>query len=96
MICSELRSVQESEELTVNTAATINNLSYYQQQSSALRNSHLAIAECKTKSSFVCTGYLVKKSTNDLCKINSFVFCCCCCGLSDDEVVTQLQYGRSA
>lgn len=45
----ELRSVQESEELTVNTAATINNLSYYQQQSSALRNSHLAIAELTMK-----------------------------------------------
>lgn len=45
----ELRSVEESEELTVNTAATINNLSYYQQQNSALRRSHLSITKLMMK-----------------------------------------------
>uniref|UniRef100_A0A8C6UIX9 Armadillo repeat containing 2 n=1 Tax=Neogobius melanostomus TaxID=47308 RepID=A0A8C6UIX9_9GOBI len=37
------------EELTVNTAATINNLSYYQQPNSALRNCHLTIAKLMMK-----------------------------------------------
>lgn len=44
---TELRSVQESEELLVNVAATINNLSFYQEDSSAIRQSQLAIAKCK-------------------------------------------------
>ncbi|XP_070843541.1 armadillo repeat-containing protein 2 [Chaetodon trifascialis] len=45
----ELRSVQESEELLVNVAATINNLSYYQGDSSVLRDSHLTIAKLTLK-----------------------------------------------
>ncbi|KAJ0060929.1 hypothetical protein NL108_001790, partial [Boleophthalmus pectinirostris] len=45
----ELRCVQESEELTVNSAATINNLSFYQQPNSALRNCHLTIAKLMMK-----------------------------------------------
>uniref|UniRef100_A0A3B4B5I9 Uncharacterized protein n=1 Tax=Periophthalmus magnuspinnatus TaxID=409849 RepID=A0A3B4B5I9_9GOBI len=45
----ELRCVQESEELTVNTAATINNLSYYEQPNSAVRNCHLTIAKLMMK-----------------------------------------------
>ncbi len=44
----ELRSVQESEELLVNVAATVNNLSFYQEESSVLRHSQLAIAKCET------------------------------------------------
>nr|XP_057913906.1 armadillo repeat-containing protein 2 isoform X2 [Doryrhamphus excisus] len=40
----ELRSVQESEELIVNVAATINNLTFYHKDSSALKRSQLAIA----------------------------------------------------
>lgn len=44
---TELRSVQESEELLVNVAATINNLSFYQEDSSAIRHSQLTIATCK-------------------------------------------------
>ncbi|XP_036941778.1 armadillo repeat-containing protein 2 [Acanthopagrus latus] len=45
----ELRSVQESEELLVNVAATINNLSFYQEESSVLRHSQLAIAKLMLK-----------------------------------------------
>ncbi|XP_035534132.1 armadillo repeat-containing protein 2 [Morone saxatilis] len=45
----ELRSVQGSEELLVNVAATINNLSFYQEESSVLRHSQLAIAELMLK-----------------------------------------------
>ncbi|KAM9339239.1 armadillo repeat-containing protein 2 [Symphorus nematophorus] len=45
----ELRSVQESEELLVNVAATINNLSYYQEESSVLRHSQLTIAKLTLK-----------------------------------------------
>ncbi|XP_044024408.1 armadillo repeat-containing protein 2 isoform X2 [Siniperca chuatsi] len=45
----ELRSVQESEELLVNVAATINNLSFYQEESSVLRQSQLTIAKLMLK-----------------------------------------------
>uniref|UniRef100_A0A7N8XTV3 Armadillo repeat containing 2 n=1 Tax=Mastacembelus armatus TaxID=205130 RepID=A0A7N8XTV3_9TELE len=45
----ELRSVQESEELLVNVAATINNLSFYQDQSSAVTQSQLTIAKLMLK-----------------------------------------------
>lgn len=54
---TELRSVQESEELLVNVAATINNLSYYQKDSSALRDSQLTIAKCKTLSMLLCVYF---------------------------------------
>ncbi|TWW68645.1 Armadillo repeat-containing protein 2 [Takifugu flavidus] len=40
-----LRSVRESEELVVNAAATINNLSFYQAEGSALDRSRLAVAK---------------------------------------------------
>ncbi|XP_029352274.1 armadillo repeat-containing protein 2 [Echeneis naucrates] len=45
----ELRSVQESEELLVNVAATINNLSFYQEESSAVRHNELTIAKLLLK-----------------------------------------------
>ncbi|XP_018528163.1 armadillo repeat-containing protein 2 [Lates calcarifer] len=45
----ELRSVQESEELLVNVAATINNLSFYQEESSAIRHSRLTISNLMLK-----------------------------------------------
>ncbi|XP_041660456.1 armadillo repeat-containing protein 2 isoform X2 [Cheilinus undulatus] len=45
----ELRSVQESEELLVNVAATINNLSYYQEENSVLRHHQLTIAKLVLK-----------------------------------------------
>nr|XP_019953153.1 PREDICTED: armadillo repeat-containing protein 2 [Paralichthys olivaceus]XP_019953154.1 PREDICTED: armadillo repeat-containing protein 2 [Paralichthys olivaceus] len=45
----ELRSVQESEELLVNVAATINNLSFYQEQSSVIRRSQVAITKLMLK-----------------------------------------------
>ncbi|XP_029983778.1 armadillo repeat-containing protein 2 isoform X2 [Sphaeramia orbicularis] len=53
----ELRSVQESEELMVNVAATINNLSYYQEHSVTLTCNHLDIAKLMMK--------LVLSSSND-------------------------------
>lgn len=46
---AELRSVQDSEELMVNVAAALNNLSFYQAESAVLRDSQLAIAQCKTR-----------------------------------------------
>ncbi|XP_029281885.1 armadillo repeat-containing protein 2 isoform X2 [Cottoperca gobio] len=45
----ELKSVQESEELLVNVAATINNLSFYQEESSVLRRSQLTISKLMLK-----------------------------------------------
>ncbi|XP_038582123.1 armadillo repeat-containing protein 2 isoform X1 [Micropterus salmoides] len=45
----ELRSVQDSEELLVNVAATINNLSFYQEESSILTHSQLNIAKLMLK-----------------------------------------------
>ncbi|XP_068199169.1 armadillo repeat-containing protein 2 isoform X2 [Antennarius striatus] len=45
----ELRSVSASEELMVNAAAAINNLSYYQEESAALRRSRIAVAELMMK-----------------------------------------------
>ncbi|CAJ1078131.1 armadillo repeat-containing protein 2 isoform X2 [Xyrichtys novacula] len=45
----ELRCVQESEELLVNVAATINNLSYYQKESSVLEHNQLTIAKLMLK-----------------------------------------------
>ncbi|XP_040919688.1 armadillo repeat-containing protein 2 [Toxotes jaculatrix] len=45
----ELRSVQESEELLVNVAATINNLSFYQEENSAIKLSQLTIAKLMLK-----------------------------------------------
>lgn len=45
---TELMSVQESEELLVNVAATINNMSFYQEESCVLRHSQLIIAKCKS------------------------------------------------
>ncbi|XP_069014253.1 armadillo repeat-containing protein 2 isoform X1 [Embiotoca jacksoni] len=45
----ELRSVQESEELLVNVAATINNLSFYQEENSAIRRNRLTIAKLMLK-----------------------------------------------
>uniref|UniRef100_A0A3Q2ZE69 Armadillo repeat containing 2 n=1 Tax=Hippocampus comes TaxID=109280 RepID=A0A3Q2ZE69_HIPCM len=45
----ELRSVEESEELTVNVAAAINNLTFYRKESAMLRRSQLAIAQLMLK-----------------------------------------------
>ncbi|XP_049613981.1 armadillo repeat-containing protein 2 isoform X1 [Syngnathus scovelli] len=45
----ELRSVAESEELTVNVAAAINNLTFYRKESAVLRRSQLAIAQLMLK-----------------------------------------------
>ncbi|KAM3603218.1 uncharacterized protein V6R79_018660 [Siganus canaliculatus] len=45
----ELRSVQENEDLLVNVAATINNLSYYQEENSEIRHNRLGIAKLMLK-----------------------------------------------
>lgn len=45
----ELRTVQESEELLVNAAAAINNLSFYQEEASAIRLNRLRIAKLMLK-----------------------------------------------
>ncbi|TKS75587.1 Armadillo repeat-containing protein 2 [Collichthys lucidus] len=48
-VIAELTSVQESEELLVNVAATVNNMSFYQEDSSVLRLSRLTIAKLMLK-----------------------------------------------
>ncbi|XP_037541433.1 armadillo repeat-containing protein 2 [Nematolebias whitei] len=45
----ELRSMQESEELMVNVAATFNNLSFYQEESSTISHNRLAITKLMLK-----------------------------------------------
>ncbi|XP_012722740.2 armadillo repeat-containing protein 2 [Fundulus heteroclitus] len=45
----ELRSVHESEELLVNAAAAINNLSYYQEENSEIRHNQLTVAKLMLK-----------------------------------------------
>ncbi|XP_054618736.1 armadillo repeat-containing protein 2 isoform X3 [Dunckerocampus dactyliophorus] len=59
----ELRSVQESEELIVNVAATINNLTFYHKDSSVLKRSQLAIADCRTKKKQISTIQINVKNT---------------------------------
>lgn len=41
--------MQESEELMVNVAATFNNLSFYQEESSMISHNRLAITKCEIK-----------------------------------------------
>ncbi|XP_030626701.1 armadillo repeat-containing protein 2 [Chanos chanos] len=45
----EVRSVEESEELVVNAAATINNLSFYQGESSVVRARHIHVSQLMLK-----------------------------------------------
>lgn len=45
-IHSDNKTLENSEELVLNSMATINNLSYYHDKSSAIVNSQLSIAEC--------------------------------------------------
>ncbi|XP_004568862.2 armadillo repeat-containing protein 2 [Maylandia zebra] len=45
----ELRTVEESEELLVNVAAVINNLSFYQKETSAIKHNQLHIAKLMLK-----------------------------------------------
>ncbi|XP_056150414.1 armadillo repeat-containing protein 2 [Lampris incognitus] len=52
----ELRSVPESKELLVNVAATINNLSFYQADSSAVRQKQLSIAKLVLKLLLCCSS----------------------------------------
>ncbi|KAF0023597.1 hypothetical protein F2P81_024227 [Scophthalmus maximus] len=65
----ELRSVQESEELLVNVAATINNLSFYQEQSSVLRHSQLAITKRKTERVAQCDVEMKNKNDEMMLKL---------------------------
>jgi len=41
--------VKKSEELVINAVATINNLSYYQGESSVVRSQHTQISQCKMR-----------------------------------------------
>ena len=50
---SEYKSVDDCEELVINTTATINNLSYYRVNNSVIQDKKLYIAECKVLS-WVC------------------------------------------
>lgn len=46
-LISEYKSVDDCEELVINAATTINNLSYYKVKSSAVQDKKLRIAESK-------------------------------------------------
>jgi len=46
-LLSEYKSVDDCEELVINAATTINNLSYYKVKSSAVQDKKLHIAESK-------------------------------------------------
>ena len=50
---TEQGSVELSEELMVNAAATINNLSFYQGESSVVRRRHTRISHCKCVCAYV-------------------------------------------
>lgn len=62
---SDGRRVKKSEELVINAVATINNLSFYQGESSVVRCQHTHISQCKTS---VC-----------VCVWTQPVFCICFC-----------------
>ena len=47
---SESKSVDDCEELVINTAATISNLSYYKVEDSVIHDRKLYVAECKVQS----------------------------------------------
>lgn len=47
---SESKSIDDCEELVINTTATINNLSYYKVKNSIIQDRKLYIAECKVQS----------------------------------------------
>ncbi|XP_015428204.1 PREDICTED: armadillo repeat-containing protein 2 [Myotis davidii] len=46
----EYKSIDDCEELVINTTATINNLSYYQVKNSVIQEQKLHVAECKVQS----------------------------------------------
>lgn len=48
-LLSEYKSIEDCEELVINTTATINNLSYYQVKNSVIQDKKLYIAECKVQ-----------------------------------------------
>lgn len=88
---SALRSVGESEELVVNVAATINNLSFYQAESSALTRSRLTIAKRKTGGLSLDWIHLCVSLSFDPPPSLPILS-----NASDDETAAQLQYGRRA
>lgn len=47
---SEYKSIDDCEELVINTTATINNLSFYQVKNSVIQDRKLHIAECEARS----------------------------------------------
>lgn len=98
---TELRSVHESEELLVNVAATINNLSFYQEESAILRHSQLIIAKCKSKRLMEMNVEIKNKKDEWLHYFPAFLtftlsMLTCSFSFSDVEVDAQLQYGRHA
>lgn len=91
-LCSCLsgcRCVKKSEELVINAVATINNLSYYQGESSVVRSQHTHISQCKMS---VCVW---TQSECCICLCPSVIspsllsFCHC----SATKALAELQYG---
>lgn len=56
----EYKSIEDCEELVINTTATINNLSYYQVKNSVIQDKKLYIAECKVQNWVWADAWLVK------------------------------------
>lgn len=87
---SALRSVRESEELVVNAAATINNLSFYQEEGSALGRRRLTVAKRKT-------GRLsLRRIRRSICVSPLIPPLLILSIASDDGAAAQRQYGRRA
>lgn len=73
---SDLRSVQESEELLVNVAAAFNNLSFYLTEGCALRHSQLTIAKSKTERR-KCRSWKKNQCVISVSFPTSFSLCLC-------------------
>lgn len=66
LLVSESKSLDDCEELVINTTATINNLSFYQVKNSAIQNQKLYIAECEASPWLWIKAHLLK---------NCFLYC---------------------
>lgn len=84
---SEVRSVEESTELVINASTTINNLSYYQGESSVIRIRHTHVSERKKRKSM----YIVPVFVSNLI----ILFCLTVYVCSVAEAVIKLKYGCS-
>jgi len=88
---SGCRCVKKSEELVINAVATINNLSYYQGESSVVRSQHTQISQCKMR---VCVC-VWRHPECCICLCPSVISpsCLSFCHCSATKAPAELQYG---